>query len=138
MSEAFGVLVPLLSVLLGAGITYWLNVRSRRRSHVEDRFNEAIAAVALVISTYDFVSGYGRWHPAVAEEERLEFEKHMAKEATLGHVRAISAARNAVSQCVPYSPELRQLLNEPPLYFREHADEIIAQLRGGPDPRRAI
>lgn len=47
----------------------------------------------------------------------------------------IGAARDAVSECVPHSPGLRRLLNEPRLYFREHADEIIAELRRGPDPR---
>ena len=39
--------VPVLSVLLGAGLTYWLNVRQRRRSTVENLFDQAIAAVAV-------------------------------------------------------------------------------------------
>ena len=38
------VVVPLFSVLLGAAMTYWLNVRSRKRNHIEDAFNEAVAA----------------------------------------------------------------------------------------------
>jgi hypothetical protein len=133
MTVAFDVLVPLASVLLGATITYLLNVRTRRRSHVEDRFNDAIAAVSLVISTHSYVPGYGKWHPAVTEDERVELEKEMAREATINHIRAIGVARDAVAQCLPYNPRLRQLLDQPVLYFQDHADEIIAALRRAPD-----
>lgn len=44
-------LVPFLSVILGAAITYWFGVRQRRRTLADDHFNDAIAAVSLVIST---------------------------------------------------------------------------------------
>jgi hypothetical protein len=35
--------LPLLSVLLGSALTYWLNVRARRRTFIEDLINAAIA-----------------------------------------------------------------------------------------------
>jgi hypothetical protein len=45
--------LPLLSTLLGGGITYWVNVRQRRRTYVEDLFNAAIAAVAAAEVSVD-------------------------------------------------------------------------------------
>ena len=124
-------LVPLGSVLLGAAITYWLNVRSRRRTLVESYFDQAVAAVALVISTISYVPHYGKWHEAVSEKERIELEKEVAREATLNHMRALATARDAVAKCVPFRPTLERFLEEPVLYFQDHAQEIIAELRKG-------
>lgn len=124
-------LVPLVSVLLGAAITYWLNVRSRRRNLVETYFDQAIAAVALVISTISYVPHYGKWHDAVSEKERIELEKEVAREATLNHMRALGSARDAVAKCVPFRLTLERFLEEPALYFQNHAHEIIAELRKG-------
>jgi hypothetical protein len=124
-------LVPLASVLIGAAITYWLNVRSRRRNLVENYFDQAVATVALVISTVSYVPHYGKWHEAVSGKERIELEKEVAREATLNHMRALSSARDAVAKCVPYRPTLEPFLEEPVLYFQDHAQEIIAELRKG-------
>jgi cell division FtsZ-interacting protein ZapD len=41
------VVVPLISIAVGAGVTYWLNVRTRRSMRFEDLINAAIAAVAV-------------------------------------------------------------------------------------------
>lgn len=124
-------LVPFLSVILGAAITYWFNVRQRRRTLVDDRFSDAIAAVSLVISTISYVPHYGKWHEAVSEKERIELEKEVAREATLNHMRALAAARDAVAKCVPYRSTLARFLEEPVLYFQDHAHEIITELRKG-------
>jgi hypothetical protein len=53
---ALNLLTPLFSVFLGAGITYWLNVRARQRTHIEDLFTAAIAAVATVVASRDYIS----------------------------------------------------------------------------------
>jgi hypothetical protein len=47
ISATVGAVVPLVSVFLGALVTYWVNVRARRRSSAEDLVNAAIAAVAV-------------------------------------------------------------------------------------------
>jgi hypothetical protein len=47
MSTVLAAIVPLLSVLLGADLTYALNVRTRRIGQVEDLFDAAIAATAV-------------------------------------------------------------------------------------------
>lgn len=128
---AVDALVPFLSVILGAAITYWFGVRQRRRTLVDDRFDDAIAAVAMVISTISYVPHYGKWHPDVSEEERVSLEKEVAREATLNHMQAIAAARDAVAKCVPYKSALARFLDEPVLYFQDHAKEIIYELRKG-------
>lgn len=124
--------LPLVSVLLGAAITYGLNVRVRRRTHIDDCFNEAIGTMAVVISSMSYVPHYGKWHPDVTEQERITLEKEVAREATLGHMKAIAVARDALARCVPYRPDLLRHLNEPVLYVQDHAAEIIDELRRGP------
>jgi hypothetical protein len=44
----FNAIIPLVSLLIGSGITYLVNVGSRRRNYVEDLINQAIASVAAV------------------------------------------------------------------------------------------
>lgn len=60
--------LPLVSVLLGAAITYALNVRTQRRSKVEEVFHEAIAAVAVAVASHDFVAELAPWRGATPEE----------------------------------------------------------------------
>ena len=104
---------------------------------MEDYFNEAIAAVSLVVSTMSYVPHYGKWHEAVSEEERVEFEKEVAREATLNHMRALAEARDAVAKCVPYRSALNRFLEEPVLYFQDHTSEIVTELRLGLSRRRS-
>jgi hypothetical protein len=61
-------LVPVLSVLAGAAITYWLNVRTRNRTRIEDIYHDAIAAVAVAAASKDFITQVGRWHGATDDE----------------------------------------------------------------------
>ena len=46
-STIVSAVVPIASVFLGALVTYWVNVRTKRRSSAEDLVNAAIAAVAV-------------------------------------------------------------------------------------------
>lgn len=92
-----------------------------RRSHWSSR----------QLVTISFVPHYGKWHPDVTEKERVALEKEVAREATLNHMRALAAARDAVAKCVPYRPTLNRFLNEPVLYFQDHANGIITELRRG-------
>lgn len=55
-------LIPVLSVLAGAAITYWLNVRSRKRTRVEDIYHDAIAAVAVAAAARNFITQVGPAH----------------------------------------------------------------------------
>lgn len=129
MTEVVSVLLPLVGVLLGAWITYSLNVRQRRRTRVEDAFSEGIESLAVLVSSMGYVPHYGKWHDAVTEDERIELEKEVARQATLNHMKAIAEARDALARCVPYQPALLRYLEEPVLYVQEHAIEIITELR---------
>lgn len=88
--------VPLLSVLLGAAMTYWLNVRTRRRNHVEDAFNEAIAAVAVA----DASKSYLRRVAKPAEISAADYQQllaDMGRTAVEGHTKRCSEAREALA-----------------------------------------
>lgn len=58
-------LVPVLSVLMGAAITYWLNVHARNRTRVEDIYHDAIASAALLRQNLRFEAGMSRLVVAV-------------------------------------------------------------------------
>lgn len=73
--------MPLLSVLLGAAMTYWLNVRTRRRNHVEDAFNEAIAAVAVA----DASKSYLRRVAQPAEMSAADYQQLLATSSSCSH-----------------------------------------------------
>lgn len=103
---------------------------------MSDLFDDAISSVSVVIATFAYVPHYGKWHPEVSEDERIALEKEIAREATLAHMRAIADARAAVARCIAHHPSLRRFLDEPVLYFREHADELIAELRHAQQDRR--
>jgi hypothetical protein len=52
--------VPILSVGLGAWITYALNVRTRRRTYIEELFDKAISAVSVADASVDFTTTMAR------------------------------------------------------------------------------
>jgi hypothetical protein len=47
MDLVVSVIVPLVSIAVGAGVTYCLNVRARRSMQFEDLIDAVIAAVAV-------------------------------------------------------------------------------------------
>jgi hypothetical protein len=56
VSTVAGIVVPFVSIVVGAGITYVINVRQRRRNYVEDLMNAAIASVATAEVSVDFLA----------------------------------------------------------------------------------
>jgi hypothetical protein len=48
--------LPLVGIAVGAVITYVLYVRARRRTYIDDLFNQAVAAVAAVDASVDYTS----------------------------------------------------------------------------------
>jgi hypothetical protein len=57
---AFTILAPFLSLMLGAGLTYWLNVRQRHKTYLDDLFKAAISAVYVSEASVDYTSHVGR------------------------------------------------------------------------------
>lgn len=127
--------VPLLlSVLLGAAMTYWLNVRTRRRNHVDDAFNEAIAAVAVA----DASKSYLRRVSKPAEMSAADYQQllaDMGRTAVDGHTKRCSEAREALARVLPYEPAVKQYYENAEAVTNQ-ADAIIDILR--PAQRRHV
>jgi hypothetical protein len=127
MADMLSAVIPFVSVVLGGLITYWTNVRHRRRTKVEDIFHEAIAAVAVAHASQQFVAELHPWKGLTAEAEAA-FSLELRNEGNLNHARAVAAARAALARASAYDPTLRQYLDSlGDVYNR--ADEITAHLR---------
>jgi hypothetical protein len=53
---AWNIALPFASTVLGAGITYTVNVRQRRRIYHDEVLDGAIAAVAAAEISVDFIA----------------------------------------------------------------------------------
>ncbi len=122
-------LLPLLSVVLGAGITYWINVRGRRRTYREDLTNDAIARLAVAGMSVDYISDVGRPENQ-SDEDYAELKRWLVMESMKSWATKVAEANEAVARVVPYRPELAELL---PIAFdithREDHRKVIAMLR---------
>jgi len=98
--------VPVLSVLLGAALTYWLNVRSRRHSSVEALFDAAIATTAVADASQHYLSGIGR-PVGMAESDYQAMMSDIVRTGVENHVKRAAEAREAIARVVQYEPRLR-------------------------------
>lgn len=111
MSVVVNALVPVGSVLLGAGLTYWLNIRTRQRNFLEDKFNSAIAAVVVTDASKNYLEQVGRPdHMPEAAYSILLVE--IAETAIENHTRRAGEARKVIAQVVQYEPRLRQFYTD--------------------------
>jgi hypothetical protein len=134
-STALDAIVPLASVLLGAAITYGLNVRTRRRTKLEDVLHDAIAAVSEAAASREFISGVGPWQGAT-DAEHAAFLSELGRESNREYVRAAARARVALARASAYKPDLRRFAMGDPTRLADQADDIIAELRRMLDDRR--
>ena len=125
---AFNAILPLVAVLLGSLITYWVNVRTRARSKVDDAFREAIAAVAEADSRGKWLDNWS-WDGA-SEDESAEVLVQYRRDSMLKYVQALADARAAVARASVYDPTLAQYYRGSMTGFAEGADKIIEHLRG--------
>jgi hypothetical protein len=56
----FTIVAPFLSLMLGAGLTYWLSIRQRHQTYLDDLFKAAISAVYVAEACVDYTSHVGR------------------------------------------------------------------------------
>src|SRR5437016_1402507 len=103
---AFNAILPLVAVLLGSLITYWVNVRTRARSKVDDAFREAIAAVAEADSRGKWLDNWS-WDGA-SEDESAEVLVQYRRDSMLKYVQVLADARAAVARASVYDPTLAQ------------------------------
>lgn len=127
MADLIAVVLPFVSVLIGAGLTYAFSVRQQRRSRVEDVFHDAIAAVAVAHASHDFLTQMGAWRGA-SPDEYAAFTSELGREGNLNYVRAVANARSALARASAYDPTLREYLGATEDVY-ERADVIQAHLR---------
>ncbi|MCW2539279.1 MAG: hypothetical protein JWN95_1004 [Frankiales bacterium] len=105
MPIALGIAVPLVSLLVGAWITYALNVRTGKRTRIADIYHDAIGAVTNVLASKDYLSGLGRWQGA-SDEDWHTFNSQLGHDALLRYVDAVAQARTTLARASAYAPEL--------------------------------
>jgi hypothetical protein len=131
---ALDAIVPILATLAGAGITYWLNVRVRRRTYVEDLFNQAIAAVAAADVSVDYQSGVGR-PPHLTDTDYAELQSWFVTEGLKNWSQRQDQANVAIARVLPYKADLKRFLPfQVDVDHREQAADAIAALKEGADP----
>ena len=105
-STIFSAVIPALSALLGLALTYWINVRTRRKNFVEDLFNNAIAAVAVADASQHYLAGVGR--PAgLSETDYRDLQASLIRSGHDNHAKRAGEAREALSRIVQYEPRVR-------------------------------
>ncbi len=101
--------IPLVSLLIGSGITYWVNVRSRRQNYVEDLINQAIAAVTAAEESVDWTTSIGK--PALmSDDDHARFQAWLITEGLKNWNTRVTDARLALARVMPYVPEVEDLL----------------------------
>lgn len=129
-------LLPLVSALAGAGITYALNVLGRRRFHHEDLVNAAIAAVKVAEVNIDWLASVGQPN-VMTDEDYREFQRWLVTEGLKGWATKVTQANEALARVVPYIPGLETLMPFTPDASHRGTDaEIVAMLRAAVRPPR--
>lgn len=132
MSGTLSAIVPLMSVLVGAAITYWLNVRTRRKTFIEDQFNMAIAAVAVADASKHYVRSVAR-PEGLSESQYQDLLADIAKAAVENHVKRAAEAREALARVMQYDLRIKafyedaQAVTDRPQEIITHLTEVKAQ-----------
>ena len=111
MNTIINAIVPIGSVLIGAGLTYWLNVRARRKNYVEDQFNVAIAAVATADASRSYLKRLAR--PDNMSEHAFQgVLAEIARAAIENNMRQTGLAREAIARVAQYEPQLKRFYKD--------------------------
>lgn len=125
--------VPLLSVLLGGALTYWLNVRARRRGQVENLFNQAITAVAVADASRHYLSAaFFKKPESMSDAEYRETTVQIERAAIENLAQRAGEAREALGRVLQYEPAVKPHYQTADSVVK-HADEIIALLAAARD-----
>lgn len=131
----WNIALPLASTLIGAGITYVINVRQRRRIYHEDVVNAAIAAVAAAEISVDFIADVSR-PEHMSLDDFAQFQSWLVTEGVKAWATKVAQANEALARVLPYEPALAPLLPfRPDASNRGTHTAIIDALRRA-QPRR--
>jgi hypothetical protein len=124
-------ILPLVAIFAGAAITYWINVRQRRRTYIEDLFNAAIAAVSAAEISVDYLASVG--HPThMSDEDYAKLQSWVAMEGMKNWATKVSQANDALAHVLPHQADLAAMLPfSPDDSHRGTHEPIIAALRAG-------
>jgi hypothetical protein len=114
-------------VLVGAVVTYFVNVRDRRRTHEEDLVNSAIAAVTAAKAAMMFINNVPP-EAGLDAVRAAEVEQDLREAGYRRFVDLTADARAAVAAVVPYRPELARYLDGHREVF-DRAEELMLALR---------
>lgn len=133
LSTIMAAVVPLGSALVGAGVTYWLNVRSRRANRIEDLFDAAISATAVADASlhYPHISGVGR--PAgITDQDYLNLDQELIHDGFNNYFKRAGEAREAIARLLPYEPRVKPYYQNP-IFAEDHIREIMSILTESKD-----
>ncbi len=131
-------LLPFVSTLLRAAITYAINVRHRRRTYLEDLVNAAIAAAAAAEISVDYLASVGR-PTYMADDDFEKLQSWLVMEGMKAWATKVAEANEALARVLPYQPTLAPLLPfSPDATHRGTHTAVISALRTvGSASRRA-
>ncbi|MDB4872835.1 MAG: hypothetical protein JWL97_3839 [Gemmatimonadales bacterium] len=115
--------VPLISVLLGALVTYRVNVRSRRRSSAEDLVDAAISAVAVAEANQS-LSSRVKPPPGFDHDEADNLRQRLIWTAIENHNVRTHEAREALAKVIVLDSRVREYYLDPDAVF-DRPQEII-------------
>lgn len=121
--------LPLLSTLLGAAITYWINVRQRKQTHLDDLINQAIGAMAAAEASIDYIAAVHR--PIYMNDaDFAQFQSWLVTENMKRWATNVAEANIALARVSPYRPGIaKQLPFKPDAANRGTHETLIAMLR---------
>jgi hypothetical protein len=127
VTTVIGAVVPLFSALMGLTLTYWINVRTRKTTFIEDLFNNAIAAVAVADASIDYIRGIAR--PAeMPEDDHRDLLVNMARAAVENNIKRTTEAREALARLLPYAPWVQPYYEDPATLTHDRLQEVIRLL----------
>jgi hypothetical protein len=123
--------VPLVSVLVGAVVTYWLNVRSRRSNRIEDLFDAAISATAVADASlhYPHLTGFGR-PPGITDQDYRALDAQLNLDGFNNYFKRAGEAREAIARVLPYEPRVGPYYQNP-VFADQQIKEIMDILTEG-------
>ena len=110
MPTLVAAVAPLPSLLIGALITYYINIRARRSNRIEDLFNEAISAVAVADASarLSWPGGLENIRPqGMSYEDYRQIENEIWHDAVTNSFNRRLEAREAIARVLPYASEVK-------------------------------
>jgi hypothetical protein len=123
--------VPLVSALVGAGVTYWLNIRSKRSNRIEDLFDAAISATAVAEASlnYPHLTGLAR-PPEIADQDYQVLDRQLSLDGFNNYFKRAGEAREAIARLLPYEPRVKPYCQNP-VFVQEQIKEVMDILTEG-------